>query len=142
MGKAIILTDGKAGHENQSKAFARALGLDFQLVPVKFKSPFHKILSYLFDRLGIRTVGLLQGLDKFLHSSTHQLTNSSTSLSPILYNNLQLLPHALRFKGCERVLEERPIALHWDYTAKQRSTHLNNLYPMIPTHSWKATELR
>ena len=23
-GKAIVLTDGKAGHENQSKAFARA----------------------------------------------------------------------------------------------------------------------
>ena len=63
MQKAIILTDGKAGHENQSKAFARSLGLDFELVPVKFKSPFHKALSYLLDRLGIRTVGLLQGLD-------------------------------------------------------------------------------
>ena len=72
-GKAIVLTDGKAGHENQSKAFARALGLDFQLVPVKFKSPFHKMLSYFFDRLGIRTVSLLQGLDELLHSSTHQL---------------------------------------------------------------------
>ena len=77
-GKAIVLTDGKAGHENQSKAFARALGLDFQLVPVKFKSPFHKMLSYLFDGLGIRTVGLLQGLDELLHSSTPPLTNTST----------------------------------------------------------------
>ena len=64
-GKAIVLTDGKAGHENQSKAFARALGLDFQLVLVKFKSPFHKMLSYLFDGIGIRTVGLLQGLEVF-----------------------------------------------------------------------------
>ena len=64
-GKAIVLTDGKAGHEKQSKAFARALGLDFQLVPVKFKSPFHKMLSYLFDRLGIRAVGLLQGINDF-----------------------------------------------------------------------------
>ena len=64
-GKAIVLTDGKAGHENQSKAFARALGLDFQLVPVKFKSPFHKMLSYLFDRLGIRAVGLLRGINDF-----------------------------------------------------------------------------
>ena len=77
-GKAIVLTDGKAGHENQSKAFARALGLDFQLVPVKFKSPFHKMLSYLFDRLGIRTVSLLQGLDELTHSPTHPLTHSST----------------------------------------------------------------
>ena len=62
MGKAIILTDGKAGHENQSKAFARALGLDFQLVPVKFKSPLAKALSYLLDRIGIRTTRLLDGL--------------------------------------------------------------------------------
>ena len=74
-GKAIVLTDGKAGHENQSKAFARALGLDFQLVPVKFKSPFHKMLSYLFDRLGIRTVGLLQGMDGlFAAPPNHQTT--------------------------------------------------------------------
>ncbi len=77
-GKAIVLTDGKAGHENQSKAFARALGLDFQLVPVKFKSPFHKMLSYLFDALGIRTVGLLQGLDGLLHSPTPPLPHSPT----------------------------------------------------------------
>ena len=78
MQKAIVLTDGKAGHENQSKAFARSLGLDFELVPVKFKSPFHKALSYLLDRLGVRTVGLLQGLDDILHSSTPPLTHSST----------------------------------------------------------------
>jgi len=76
--KAIVLTDGKAGHENQSKAFARALGLDIELVPVKFKSPFHKMLSYLFDRLGIRTVGLLHGLDELLNSPTPQLPHSST----------------------------------------------------------------
>ena len=78
MQKAIVLTDGKAGHENQSKAFARALGLDFELVPVKFKSPLHKALSYLLDRLGIRTAWLLQGLDDILHSSTPPLTHSST----------------------------------------------------------------
>ena len=58
--KTIVLTDGKAGHENQSKAFARALGLDFEIVPVKFKSPFHKALSYLLDFIGVRTLSLLE----------------------------------------------------------------------------------
>lgn len=53
MAKALILTDGKAGHENQSKAFARALGLDFEIASVIFKSKFHKAVSYLFDKLGI-----------------------------------------------------------------------------------------
>lgn len=56
--KAMILTDGKAGHENQSRAFARALGLDFELAPVRFKSKFHKALSYLFDRIGLRPMWL------------------------------------------------------------------------------------
>ena len=74
--KAIVLTDGKAGHENQSKAFARALGLDFQLVPVKFKSPFHKMLSYLFDRLGIRAVGLLQGMDGLFAAPPNHTTTA------------------------------------------------------------------
>ena len=59
-GKAIVLTDGKAGHENQSRAFARALGLDVQLVPVRFKSPLHKILSYALDRVGVRTAALFE----------------------------------------------------------------------------------
>ena len=56
--KVLILTDGKAGHENQSKAFARALGCDFDLVEVQFKSAFHKALSYLFNHLGIHTLSL------------------------------------------------------------------------------------
>ena len=82
--KAIVLTDGKAGHENQSKAFARALGLDFQLVPVKFKSPFHKMLSYLFDRLGIRTMGLLQGMEGlFVEPPNHTTTAPPNHLTII-----------------------------------------------------------
>ena len=56
--KVLILTDGKAGHENQSKAFARALGCEFDLVEIHFKSTFHKALSYLFDRFGIHTLSL------------------------------------------------------------------------------------
>ena len=60
MRKVIVLTDGKAGHENQSRAFARALGMECALVPVKFKSSLHKALSYLFDNLGLHTLGLVE----------------------------------------------------------------------------------
>ena len=57
--RIVVLTDGKAGHENQSKAFARSLGGEVALVGVKFKSKLHKALSYLLDRLGIRTLSLV-----------------------------------------------------------------------------------
>lgn len=57
MKRALILTDGKAGHENQSRAFARALGLDFDVLEVKFRSKAHKAASYLLDRVGVRWIG-------------------------------------------------------------------------------------
>jgi len=58
MNRALILTDGKAGHENQSKAFARALGCEFDLVPVSFRSKDCKALSYVLDNLGIHSTRL------------------------------------------------------------------------------------
>lgn len=56
--KILVLTDGKAGHENQSKAFARALGGETEIRSVRFKSPLAKSLSYLLDNIGLRTTGL------------------------------------------------------------------------------------
>ena len=66
----LILTDGKAGHENQSRAFARALGGEAVVRPVAFRSRLAKALSYLADRLGIASLGLftaspLQDGDRF-----------------------------------------------------------------------------
>ena len=58
MNKALILTDGKAGHENQSKAFARALGCDFEVVEVHFRSKLHKVFSYLFDKFNLLSLSL------------------------------------------------------------------------------------
>lgn len=60
MEKALILTDGKAGHENQSKALARALGLEAVVLPVSFKSRAAKALSYLFDAVNVRSASLFR----------------------------------------------------------------------------------
>lgn len=56
----IVLTDGKAGHENQSKAFAASLGCEVRLVNVRFKSPFLKMLSYPLDWIGVKTLSLFE----------------------------------------------------------------------------------
>lgn len=50
--RLLILSDGKPGHVNQSIAFARHLGYDYDLSPVNFKFRGAKALSYLLDRLG------------------------------------------------------------------------------------------
>ena len=66
--KALILTDGKAGHENQSKAFARSIGCEFDILPVKFKSKAAKAFSYLLDNIGIRSTFLFDGLKESLEN--------------------------------------------------------------------------
>ena len=53
MKKVLIVTDGKAGHENQSKAFCTALGYAFDCVRAGYPTRFHKALSYVVDRLGL-----------------------------------------------------------------------------------------
>ncbi len=57
---ALILTDGKPGHENQSVALCRHLGLDYELATVSYSCKAAKALSYLFDRFGWRTSRIFQ----------------------------------------------------------------------------------
>ena len=56
--KLLIVTDGKAGHENQSKAFCNALGRRYDLVHVAYPAPFKKVLAYAADRVGVLTESL------------------------------------------------------------------------------------
>ncbi|MFO7936745.1 MAG: ELM1/GtrOC1 family putative glycosyltransferase [Kiritimatiellia bacterium] len=60
MKKILIITDGKAGHENQSKAFCEALGCGYDLLRVAYRSHTWKALSYVADRLGILSPALFK----------------------------------------------------------------------------------
>lgn len=55
MKKILIVTDGKAGHENQSKALCRGLGYEFDTWKVSYASPMKKAMAYLADNLGMLT---------------------------------------------------------------------------------------
>jgi len=55
MQKILIVTDGKAGHENQSKALAEALGFSYDLLAVCYPIRLCKALSYAADAVGIFT---------------------------------------------------------------------------------------
>ncbi|MCQ2057699.1 MAG: mitochondrial fission ELM1 family protein [Bacteroidaceae bacterium] len=56
--KVLILTDGKAGHQSQSVALALSLGMEYDLVAVRFRNRLAKFVSYLLDRMNIMCMGL------------------------------------------------------------------------------------
>ena len=58
--KILVLSDGKPGHVNQSIAFANLLGRPFETVGVRFRRRPFKLLSYLFDRVGVYLPSLLR----------------------------------------------------------------------------------
>ena len=51
--KALILSDGRKGHENQSIAFCELRGLEFCICRVAYANKFLKLCSYVLDFLGL-----------------------------------------------------------------------------------------
>ncbi|WP_303721229.1 ELM1/GtrOC1 family putative glycosyltransferase [Malonomonas rubra] len=59
-GRLLIISDGKPGHLNQSIAFAKHLGFDYDITEIRFRSRLAKALSYLADRLYLSIPSLFQ----------------------------------------------------------------------------------
>jgi len=58
--RALVLSDGRPGHFNQSIALCRHLGVEFELVEVTFRSSFTRGLSHVFDLFGFHSASLFR----------------------------------------------------------------------------------
>lgn len=58
--RLLILSDGKPGHLNQSIAFAKHLGCEFDICTVVFKNRLAKAVSYFADRIHLSLAALFR----------------------------------------------------------------------------------
>jgi mitochondrial fission protein ELM1 len=79
MKKALIISDGKPGHFNQSAAFCKHLGLDYEIIEVAYKSKAHKALSYLLDHLNIYSERLFRSTFHIPHSTFHIVLSAGST---------------------------------------------------------------
>ncbi|MCF7818294.1 MAG: mitochondrial fission ELM1 family protein [Kiritimatiellales bacterium] len=80
MKTALVISDGKPGHFNQSIALCKHLGLAYEVVEIAYKSRPHKALSYLLDRLGIYSEKLFPASSfKFQVSSFHLIISTGST---------------------------------------------------------------
>ena len=56
--RMLILSDGRAGHENQSVALAKHLGMAYDICRVKSRFGWSKAAALLLDRAGVKLAGL------------------------------------------------------------------------------------
>ncbi|MBT8041645.1 MAG: hypothetical protein KJN98_00585, partial [Pontiella sp.] len=76
---ALIISDGKPGHVNQSKALCAHLGIEYETQEVVYKNKASKGLSYLLDRLGIYSEMLYSASSFKFHDSGFSLLISTGS---------------------------------------------------------------
>lgn len=60
---AIVISDNKKGHVNQSKALCQLMGWNASLLPVNFKFPSARLLSIGLNQIGITSGVFVNGLD-------------------------------------------------------------------------------
>ena len=65
MKRILIISDGKPGHLNQSIAFCKIKNISYDILEVKFKSKFYKVLSYILDKFNFFTDALFEEHKKY-----------------------------------------------------------------------------
>ena len=111
MNKILILSDGKPGHVNQSRAFAELSGLDYIVVEVQFRNRVCKGLSYLLDKIGFYTSTLFSVFGNVENCSTVVSAGSNTYYANrVLASRLGarsisvMLPSGYRYGGYDFII--------------------------------------
>lgn len=79
--KALIISDNRAGHENQSIAFCKLLDIKYDILHVKYQNRFIKTISYLLDFAKIYTDIIFTCENKKISKNNYQyiITCGSTT---------------------------------------------------------------
>ena len=115
MKQILILNDGRMGHLNQSIAFANYMGYVYDIVEVLPKYRWSKILTYLFDKIGIKTDILFHPvvLDKQSYSLVVGTGSWTYYMVKVLSKKLQaksivmMLPKGYRYKGFDIIFAQQ-----------------------------------
>lgn len=105
MSKALIISDGKKGHLNQSIAFCSYVDKNYDIVEVRFKNRLFKLVSYVFDFFGIYTTALFKNLkfDKDLYGLVVSAGSGTYYASKVIAKQFKIksismmLPRGLRY---------------------------------------------
>ncbi|GGD40757.1 hypothetical protein GCM10012288_13560 [Malaciobacter pacificus] len=79
MKRILIISDGKPGHLNQSIAFCKIKKISYDILEVKFKSKFHKAISYIFDKIGLYTDSLYKDYKKYYYEFYDAVISTGSS---------------------------------------------------------------
>ncbi len=107
--RVLILSDGKAGHLNQSIAFCKLKGLDYDIIDIKND---YKFLTYIFDFLRFYPAFLLPEIPKKEYKAVVSTGSATYYLNKILSKKLEIksvvimLPKGFRYKDFDYIIAQ------------------------------------
>lgn len=113
--RILILSDSRAGHLNQSVAFAKYLEAHYDILPVAFTCRTLKLLSYVLDFFKIYTLWLFKNLEPL-----HQTYDLIVSAGSGTYYANKTLARALNIKSVTMML---PQGYRYDFDLIFAQTH-------------------
>lgn len=122
--KLLIISDGKAGHLNQSIAFAKLMGYEYDILEVSYKKRWYKTLSYIFAKLNIFTFALYD-FDKSIlnHMTPYEYVVASGSTT---YYFVQSITNKYFIKSVTTMLPKGYNYSKFDYIIAQEHDEVPN----------------
>lgn len=112
----LIISDGRAGHLNQSIAFTKHLNADYEILPIRFTCKAYKLLSYLFDALHYYTPSLYAYDEKPQHSHYDAIIGAGSTT----YYAVKTFAKAFR---CASITMMLPKGYRYDFTTIFAQAH-------------------
>lgn len=109
MKKILIISDKKPGHLNQSISLARIMDWNYDILEIEFKSNFHRLLSYFFDKVYLYKNYLFKSYE--LKNKKYDIIVSTGSLT---YYANKLLTKKYSSRNIA-ILSPRGYRLNFDY---------------------------
>jgi mitochondrial fission protein ELM1 len=78
MKRILIISDGKPGHLNQSISFCKIKEISYDILEVKFKTKFSKILSYIYDKLSIYKTDIFKETKHINYEFYHAIVSTGS----------------------------------------------------------------
>jgi mitochondrial fission protein ELM1 len=129
----LILSDGRAGHVNQSIAFAKHLKAEYEVISINYTCKAYKILSYLLDKLHFYSERL------FTYDAPQKYNyDAIVGAGSTTYYALKVLAKKMHTKSITMML---PKGYRYDFDTIFAQTHDNppqqdNIFPLPANFSF------
>jgi len=116
--KVLIVSDNRPGHLNQSIAFSKLKGLEYEIISVSYKFIYLKLVSYIFSHLNFYT--------KYLFSKVTPLNDNYAAIigaGSTTYYPVQYLSKRFNAKSIAIMLPKGYAMHHFDFIIAQKHDH-------------------